>query len=331
MALFSSTPHKKSGGEFVKFKNNTKVGSIGYSSGVPGIFTGTGEKKLTIGPNSGPSVSSTQPTPIVNDTYIDKIYFNTSLSVDEVYSILDTLSWFTPQTPKSYQIISSSNPRHNVVIFDCRQTEYGGAVIYVDEGPQRGIIIFSTSTYIPYGASSGFTGGWNIDADFYLDIQATTLSSGNDGRPGNPSNISVNLVSTTPYGTIPDKTYTFPDKNGTIALLSDIPLPTDLYKHNILSTTTDSDGNTYRYQFSFVSTISKPVSTIKNIPAFAGGGFTTTGWDNVGNKPVILRFGSGFGDFYAYDMNGTKVADLTPDRTTTLNDTVTRQQEQDLL
>ena len=150
-------------------------------------------------------------------------------------------------------------------------------MIYVYEGPQKGRIIFSTSTYIPYGASSEFTGGWNIDADFYLDIQATTLSSGNDGRPGNPSNISANLVSTTPYEIIPDKTYTFPDKNGTIALLSDIPLPTELYRHDITSTTTDSDGNTYRYRFSFVSIISKPVSTAKNVSAFAGGAFTTTG------------------------------------------------------
>lgn len=141
--------------------------------------------------------SKWQGTAVPNTGYVEKVYFNTNLSVEEVNSLLGQISYNEEYGNMEAILVSSNN---EIAIMKVSDNEYIIAEML------NGIYIFNTS--VAYEGETGFI-GWDSNFNGILEINAEVSSQAN-APVGTQNNLLSSLFSTTPFVQAKEKMVVFP-------------------------------------------------------------------------------------------------------------------------
>ena len=123
-----------------------------------------------------------QGTVVPNSGYVEKVYFNTNLSVDEVVNILSQLTLVN----NGYGIVSNESETFSVIV--------------LQEESVFAIVDFLTETY--YFVSNDYLGftGWNPNFNGIIEVNSNVIAQNSSGDSfGTQNNLLTNLLSTTPF------------------------------------------------------------------------------------------------------------------------------------
>lgn len=163
------------------------------------ILIDTNKKIYTI-EKIGATIKSGGGTPVPNSGYVENIYFNTSLSVEEVISILDTLN-FVPfnETENIWACFADSTMANGISITQEINTD--GTSYYI-KITQNGSVSYAWSSvsfaYNELIINLGWQEGFNGVVEFNMENQLSVVAPLLNFTPENDK--ASNLFSTTPFG-----------------------------------------------------------------------------------------------------------------------------------
>ena len=129
--------------------------------------------------------------PVPNSGYVEKVYFNTNLSVDEVVRILARLEYSDFLNGKVYGILYVNEGSKQITLAVTKIEDY----IYAIQEWITGTIIFVSANY----SEVDFV-GWNPNLENGFEINSSVLNNFNSLLSvGEQNDLLVTLVSTTPF------------------------------------------------------------------------------------------------------------------------------------
>lgn len=143
-------------------------------------------------------MSKWQGTPVPNTGYVDKVYFNTALSIEEVVSILDTISY---NEEIGMEVILGSeldeNGNSNIIFISKTNNVW---TIMVNFGDTLQEILFVTSDDFDLGYV-----GWNPNITYPLAVNFNAVNELDGIAFGSQNNLLSFLFSTTPFVEVQEK------------------------------------------------------------------------------------------------------------------------------
>ena len=161
----SNTSSAASNAEYLAYENQTAIGELQESV------------KDLVG--SGGST----PTPIPEGKWVDKIYFNHNLSIDEVKAICDQLTFSIGSTCE-YIIMQTDTVKVAI------QGDYN--LNSPSQVSNYRMFVWRDTQYFEFDPYSGWQTGKNGDGSYEIGEDTITVGQNND--------VLINLVSTTPFG-----------------------------------------------------------------------------------------------------------------------------------
>ena len=132
------------------------------------------------------------PTQVPNSGYVEKVYFNTELSVEEVVSLISGLIYYTLENqPITYSILASSDWLHTLNITN----ENGNYTILKYNRETNDLTIIWTN----YEYSGDNLSGWREVAKNAISFECEVTNTGGTFDVGAENDKLTNLISTTPF------------------------------------------------------------------------------------------------------------------------------------
>jgi hypothetical protein len=167
-----------------------------FISSTPFVSSGGGESVELIGEYDGSNVTIKIPdtaegTEVPNSGYIEKVYLNTSLSVNEVKAIMDKLTYniYGVFETVIYNVYTNTNDKVSINF-----AKSGGVYI---------IMPYSGDMYFYYSPEGGDFIGWNptFDGTVYVnsEVKDTYTSDNETFSSGTQNNKLTKIFSTTPF------------------------------------------------------------------------------------------------------------------------------------
>ena len=129
--------------------------------------------------------------PVPNSGYVEKVYFNTNLSVDEVVKVLARLEYSDFLNSKMYGILYANEGSKQITLAVTKIEDY----IYAIQDTLTGTPIFVSANY----SGIDFI-GWNPNLANVFEINSNVLNNvGSLLSVGEQNDLLVTLVSTTPF------------------------------------------------------------------------------------------------------------------------------------
>ena len=143
-----------------------------------------------------------QGTNVEKNTYIEKLYFNNNLSIEDVYAFCDTLDF----DDSMYAVFVNTDFTMSLQIMDLRNydgNDFGIIICYMIQSDTPQVeLVFSTSPICSSFVGIDFADGWyNTSRDFCIEVNANSYEEDLIEETGfriNPNDTSQ-LVSTTPF------------------------------------------------------------------------------------------------------------------------------------